>query len=232
MKPVAIIPARGGSKRIPGKNIIDFCGKPMIAWTIEAAIQSRCFSRIVVSTDCKNIATISKNYGAEVPFIRTLHADDYSTVSEATLWTAERLLRDQCEEPQHIVQLMANTPLRKCQTIINFVSHLYQIENGSLISCFEPSFGAPNWAIQVKNDKGVGEFVFKSDKTTRSQDLTRYLLPTGAVWGASLSHLRAYKSFYGDEFNVFEIPWLEALDIDTPDELEICKILADATICG
>ena len=67
---IAVIPARGGSKRIPRKNIKLFCGKPMIAWSIEVAVKSECFDRIIVSTDDEEIASISKNYGAEVQFIR------------------------------------------------------------------------------------------------------------------------------------------------------------------
>ncbi len=81
---IAIIPARGGSKRIPEKNIIDFAGKPMIAWSIEAALKSNLFDRVIVSTDDIKIADIAKQWGAEVPFLRKECADDYSTVSEAT----------------------------------------------------------------------------------------------------------------------------------------------------
>ena len=69
-KILAIIPARGGSKRIPKKNIIDFQGKPMIAWTIEAALESEVFSKVIVSTDDELISNVSKQYGASVPFLR------------------------------------------------------------------------------------------------------------------------------------------------------------------
>lgn len=90
---VAIIPARGGSKRIPGKNIKDFFGKPAIAYSIEAAIASRCFDRIIVSTDDEHIARVAISYGAEVPFIRPAEiADDFSTtgqvIKHALLWLA------------------------------------------------------------------------------------------------------------------------------------------------
>jgi pseudaminic acid cytidylyltransferase len=71
-----VIPARGGSKRIPGKNIRDFCGKPMIAWSVEAALKSRCFDRVVVSTDSREIAEIAEQYGAEIPFFRPASLSD------------------------------------------------------------------------------------------------------------------------------------------------------------
>ena len=70
---LAVIPARGGSKRIPRKNIKEFCGKPMIAWSIEAALESNCFDRVVCSTDDEEIADIAREYGAEIPFIRPAH---------------------------------------------------------------------------------------------------------------------------------------------------------------
>ena len=80
---VAIIPARGGSKRIPRKNIRDFCGKPMIAYSIEAAILSGCFDKVLVSTDDPEIAAVSKQYGAEVPFVRPSEiANDFATTTE------------------------------------------------------------------------------------------------------------------------------------------------------
>ena len=78
---IAIIPARGGSKRIPKKNIIDFNGKPMIAWTIKAALESKLFSKVLVSTDSEEIAEISQKYGADVPFLRRSFSDDITPVS-------------------------------------------------------------------------------------------------------------------------------------------------------
>ena len=79
LKRVAIIPARGGSKRIPRKNIRDFCGKPMIGWSIEAARASGCFDRIIVSTDDREIAELAKRFGADVPFLRPPElSDDYA----------------------------------------------------------------------------------------------------------------------------------------------------------
>ena len=230
MKPIAVIPARGGSKRIPGKNIIDFCGKPMIAWTIEEAIKSNCFSRIIVSTDCHKIAAISERYGAEVPFLRTEGADDFSAVSVATLWTIEKLFDGAVEDSTNVIQLMANTPLRGYKTIVRFAEKLIELGGSSLISCFETKFGAPNWAIQMDSSTSLGRFVFNSAKTQRSQDLVRYLMPTGSIWGANFKNLKANNSFYSDNFNVFEMSWLEALDIDTPEELEICESLSKSLL--
>jgi len=82
---LCVIPARGGSKRIPRKNIREFCGKPMITWSIRAAISSECFDRIIVSTDDEQIADISRTYGADVPFIRSAELSDDQTVLQSVL---------------------------------------------------------------------------------------------------------------------------------------------------
>jgi CMP-N-acetylneuraminic acid synthetase len=117
-KVVAIIPARGGSKRIPKKNIIDFNGKPLIAWTIEAAKKSGLFEKIIVSTDSEEIAEVAREYGAEVPFLRDTAADDHSPVSEATLRTILQL-EEAGEFYDEVVQLFAVCPLRDDVDIIN-----------------------------------------------------------------------------------------------------------------
>jgi CMP-N-acetylneuraminic acid synthetase len=85
VKHIAIILARGGSKRLPRKNILDFHGKPLLAWTVEAALHSGKFDRVLVSTDDREIADIARSFGAEVPFLRKIAAGDHASSSEATL---------------------------------------------------------------------------------------------------------------------------------------------------
>ena len=116
---VAVIPARGGSKRIPKKNIRLLNGKPLIAYTILAAIESSLFRRVVVSTDSKEIAEIAVELGSEVPFLRDANlADDITPVSEVTADALCRLASsgDRCE---YVAQLMANCPLRNATDICN-----------------------------------------------------------------------------------------------------------------
>ncbi len=223
-KPIVIIPARGGSKRIPKKDIVDFHGKPMIAWTIEAALQSDCFSNVVVSTDCEEIAEVAQAFGAEIPFLREQYADDYSTVSEATCWTIEKMVQDGFSQPDYVVQMMANVPLKTEKTICDFTRELTKDSERSLISCFEPRFSPPQWALAQKED-GTGAFIFDEFLNKRSQDMPELLMPTGAIWGAKWNYLKEHNSFYGPNFRVYQMDWIEALDIDTPEELEICRAL-------
>ena len=112
MKVIAVIPARGGSKRIPKKNIIDFMGKPMLAWTIEAAIKSNLFDKIILSTDSEEIAKVGRDYGLEVPFLRKEKNDDISPVSEATIAAIKQAEAYYNEKYDIVVQLMANAPIR------------------------------------------------------------------------------------------------------------------------
>lgn len=115
---LCVIPARGGSKRIPRKNVREFCGKPMIAWSIEAALKSECFDRIIVSTDDAEIADLSREYGAEVPFIRPAElADDYSTtvavIKHALLWQIEH-----STSPDNVCCIYATAPFIRSSHII------------------------------------------------------------------------------------------------------------------
>ncbi|NCC62103.1 MAG: pseudaminic acid cytidylyltransferase, partial [Verrucomicrobiae bacterium] len=98
MSAIAIIPARGGSKRIPRKNIRDFCGKPIIAYSIEVALQSGLFNRVIVSTDDREIADVSQRYGADIPFMRPKAlADDYTGTHEVMVHALERMIALGCD---------------------------------------------------------------------------------------------------------------------------------------
>ena len=108
---LAIIPARGGSKRIPRKNIKMFCGKPMIAWSIDAALNSGCFDRVVVSTDDYEIAAVAKTYGAEVPFIRPIEiSGDFSGTTEVVAHSTKWLI-DQGAKVSGVCCIYATAPI-------------------------------------------------------------------------------------------------------------------------
>lgn len=107
---LAVIPARGGSKRIPRKNIKLFCGKPMIAWSIEAALRSACFDRIIVSTDDAEIASVAKNYGAEAPFMRPPELSDDHTGTIPVIAHAINWQNDQATPVDEICCVYATAP--------------------------------------------------------------------------------------------------------------------------
>ncbi|MEI7474102.1 MAG: acylneuraminate cytidylyltransferase family protein [bacterium] len=218
---IAIIPARGGSKRIPDKNIVDFFGKPLIAYTIEAAKNSCLFDKIIVSTDCEKIKKISENYGAEVPFLRDKYSDDLSSVAQATLRTLTQCNEILEESYTNVVQLMPNCPLRNEKDIIK-AYEFYQENNADLlVSCFEYNWMNPWWALKVENNKG--QFIFKEELKKRSQDLDKLYCPTGSIWMGKSEILKKTQSFYSDETLFYQLNWKSSIDIDNYDDLEMAK---------
>lgn len=118
MNVLAYIPARGGSKRIPNKNIRDFCGKPLIAYAIEQGKAHSKVDRVIVDTDDDEIAKVAKRYGAEVPFLRPKElATDTAQATDALLYLLERLKKDEGYEPTHILILQSTSPLRELRDI-------------------------------------------------------------------------------------------------------------------
>lgn len=221
---IAIIPARGGSKRIPKKNIIDFNGLPMIAWTIRAAKQSELFNRIIVSTDDSEIAEISKKFGAEVPFLRTDCADDYSKVSAATICALHQAMNYWQEEYNVVIQLMANCPLRTSEDIKTLVSVFETEDRTAQISCFEYGWMNPWWAATI--DKvGRPEQIFSDTLTQRSQDLPKLYCPTGAIWISTVKALVTHKTFYSPDHTFEPISLKSAMDIDNYEDLKIANAL-------
>lgn len=222
MKNIAIIPARGGSKRIPKKNIIDFLGKPMIAWTIRAAIESELFDKILVSTDDIEIADIAKSFGAEVPFLRGEAEDDFSPVSQATLSALKQAENFWATEFDTVVQLMPNCPLRDQQNIVDAFAEYSSSSSNSQISAFEFGWMNPWWAVKLDLNKRPTS-VFPDALEHRSQDLDKLYCPTGAIWITSGDTLKREETFYGPK-HVFSImPWTSAVDIDEYDDLEMAK---------
>ena len=146
MNAIAIILARGGSKRLPGKNQRIFFGKPLVAWTVEAALQSKCFDKVLLSTDSEEIARIGINYGAEVPFLRNAAFDDHATSSEATLAALDQAESFWGESFGIVAQLMANCPLRSSLHLRDAMSTFVQADAPAQISCFNFGWMNPWWA--------------------------------------------------------------------------------------
>jgi N-acylneuraminate cytidylyltransferase len=221
---IAVIPARGGSKRIPRKNIIDFCGRPMIAWTIEAACESRLFSRVLVSTDDAEIAALSRANGAEVPFLRDAAAEDEAPVANATITALRQAQEHWRENYRTVVQLMPNCPLRGAGDILNAVERFRSSGAPFLVSCFKYGWMNPWWAHRV-DASGHPEPLFKDTLARRSQELDALYCPTGAIWIADVDALQASQTFYGTGHIFHPIEWESAVDIDDEGDLSMARAL-------
>jgi CMP-N-acetylneuraminic acid synthetase len=224
MKKIAIIPARGGSKRIPQKNIVDFMGKPMMAWTIVSAIESNLFDRIILSTDSEEYAEVGKKYGLEVSFLRKNKNDDISPVSEATIEAIRQAEYHYQEKYDIVVQLMANAPLRTSRDIINHYNIFIENERNFQISCFEFGWMNPWWSVKLDENKKP-EWMLPEGFNKRSQDLPNLYCPSGVIWIAKVNALFESNTFYGPDFKFCEIDWKSAVDIDDYNDLEFAKAL-------
>lgn len=222
MVAIAVIPARGGSKRVPRKNILDFAGRPMIAWTIEAARSCGKFDRVLISTDDAEIAEIGRQYGAEVPFLRDSAADDQSHVSAATLVALTQAETYWGERYDTVAQLMPNCPLRGASAITDAMDAFATREEGFQISCFKYGWMNPWWAVTL-DSKGHPKPLFADAMTRRSQDLETLYCPTGAIWIADVEALRKSGTFYGPGHAFHPLPWADAVDIDDWEDLEMAK---------
>lgn len=219
---IAIIPARGGSKRIPRKNIIDFQGLPMIAWTIRAAIGSGAFAHVIVSTEDEEIAAVSRAHGAEAPFLRDSHYDDVSTVSQATVAALAQAKRHYGEPFDIVVQLMANCPLRDSDDIRAGLKSFEAAGSEFQLSCFRFGWMNPWWALTL-DASGQGAWAFPEASGVRSQDLPPLYCPTGAIWIARTEALRAAQTFYGPGHRFQPVSWIAAVDIDDEEDLAFAR---------
>jgi N-acylneuraminate cytidylyltransferase len=221
---IAVIPCRGGSKRVPRKNVRLLHGKPAVAYTIEAALMSGVFQSVIVSTDSEEIAEVSRAYGAEVPFVRDSSlADDYTPVSAVTLDVLNRLV-PQSGIYDNVCQLMANCPLRTASAIRDSYAQFLETAALSQISVTEYGWFNPWWAM-TRDDQNALTPLFKEQMETRSQDLPTLYCPTGAVWWAKPDVLRQYGTFYAPNYRGWAIPWQQAVDIDTEEDWKMAEVL-------
>ncbi|TVO35735.1 cytidylyltransferase domain-containing protein [Vibrio algivorus] len=176
-KLIAIIPARGGSQRLPRKNVLPLQGKPLIGWTIEAAWQSKYVDRVLVSTDDIEIATISKQFGAEVPELRPhrLASDSASTHD-----VIEHVLNSFCHDEYAFILLQPTSPLR-CSIDIDFAWELFTQKQVDGVISVCPCEHSPLWSNHLSTDLSLDGFI-RSDNNKRSQDLDEYHRLNGAIY--------------------------------------------------
>jgi N-acylneuraminate cytidylyltransferase len=223
MTNLAVIPARGGSKRIPRKNIKHFFGKPIIGWTIEAALASQCFDRIVVSTDDDEIAQVARAFGAETPFNRPSelandHAGTIPVVAHATRWCI-----DQGDSPSLVCCLYATAPFITPQDLQTGLS-LMQTQN--IDYAFAVSrFGYPiQRAMRIRKDGRV-EMLDPTKFHTRSQDLEEAWHDAGQFyWGRAAAWL-AQRPVLDPGSAPIVLPSHRVQDIDTPDDWARAEVL-------
>jgi N-acylneuraminate cytidylyltransferase len=218
-----VMPARGGSKRIPRKNIKEFCGKPIIAWSIEAALASECFDRVVVSTDDEEIAAVAREWGAEVPFMRPQElADDYvgtaAVVRHAIEWFT---VHDAA--PDLVCCIYPTAPFVEANDIARGLDALLSMGSDYAISV--TSFPYPiQRAVRITAEGGL-EMFYPEYFNTRSQDLEEAYHDAGQFYWGLADAWGNEKSLFSRGTTPVILPSHRVQDIDTPEDWERAEIM-------
>lgn len=223
-KVLAIIPARGGSKGIKRKNLKELGDKPLIAWSIDHAINSKYIDYFIVSTDDDEIAEVAKHYRSAVIFRPHSLASDDASVIDCIVHAVELL------EPYDIIALLQPTsPFRTFQDIDRCLELLVQSEDvPAVVSLTEPS-KSPYWTYKLVENKLVS--LIEEDTNVPRQKLTETFVLNGAVYVANTEWLINNRSFISENTMGYKMPWEKSVDIDTEFDLWLCrKMLEDSII--
>jgi len=223
MSSIAIIPARGGSKGIPKKNLRKLQGKPLIAHTIEQAFSCKYLDEVIVSTDDPEISDISKEYGAEIPFLRPkkLAEDDSSTI-DVVMHSIDFLETNEYY-PKTLVLLQPTSPLRTVEDIENALKLYIKHDVDSVVSVSEFDH-SPYWSMKIENDYLKPNFGEKFLKMRR-QDLPQLYMPNGSIYISSPEDLRKFNGFFGDKIIPYIMPKERSVDIDTMLDFKLAELL-------
>ena len=228
---IAIIPARGGSTRISRKNVREFGGRPLLSWTIDAALGATHVGRVVVSTDDAEIAAVAEDEGVEVPFRRDQHADDHATASMATIRALAQAERHWGEQYEWVTQLLPTCPLRRAHHVDAAIEAFQAAGAPAQISCSPYLLGEPYWAVTL-DEQGQPTPLLPEHQERRSQDLPELWCPTGACWVAEVQALRAAGTFYLPGHRFEPIGWRAAVDIDTEEQWQLAEAVHRVTYGG
>ena len=213
MSLLAVIPARGGSKGILGKNIKLLSGKPLIAWTIDAAKQAQCIDRIIVSTDDPKIKEVAEKCGAEVPFLREAKfATDENSSIDLALDVAQKL-----PGFDWMLLLQPTSPLRTSSDIDDIFKFCQDHKVSSAVSVCESS-EHPYWMYQKNESFSLHPFISDRPEITRRQDLPKAYCLNGALYLAKVDWLLKHHSFIGPQTLGFVMPRKRSIDLDTMEE--------------
>ncbi len=212
MKNIAIIPARSGSKGLPDKNIKDLCGKPMLAYTIEAALKSNMFDEVMVSTDSEKYADIAREYGANVPFLRS----EKNSSDKASSWDmVEEVLnryKDMGETFDTFCLLQPTSPLRTEKNIAEAYSLYDEKQATAVVSVCEVEH-SPKWSNTLDDTLSLNGFVKPNDAGQRQQQDTYYRL-NGAVYIVDIEHFGQTHFFYDEGAYGYIMDRRESVDVD------------------
>lgn len=221
-KSIAIITARGGSKRIPKKNIKEFCGKPIIAYAIEAANRSGIFKEVMVSTDSMEIAQIARRYGAVIPFMRSeKNSDDFATTEDVVMEVVSEY-RKRGEEFDYVCCLYPTTPFISGDMLREAANLMEEKMPAVVIPVVQ--FSYPPQRCFVIDDAGYAKFKYPQYVRTRSQDLEKEYHDAGQFYIYNVEKLFALKGCIEEDFVPIILPEICVQDIDTISDWKLAEL--------
>ena len=223
---LAIIPARSGSKGVKDKNIRDLCGKPLLAYSIEAAIKSNCFNEVMVSTDSEYYADIARRYGASVPFLRS----SVTATDKASSWDMVEEVLDKYEQTgrsfQSFCLLQPTSPLRTEKDIVEAYSLYNKKASFAVVSVCEAEH-SPLWSGQLPEDNALDGFIdFESAK--QRQATGKFYRLNGAIYIVNISRFREDKFIYQKGSYAYVMAQANSVDIDTELDFKIAETIYKA----
>jgi CMP-N,N'-diacetyllegionaminic acid synthase len=223
---IALIPARGGSKSLPNKNILDLAGKPMIAYTIEAALSAKSINRVIVSTDSEKIANISKEYGAEIPFMRPKDlAEDHSYSIDTYIYTINKINEQSDTIIDEFVVLLPTSPFRTGKHIDEAIDYFYKTNADSIIS-IEKLDRPLEWMLEIDKDEILKLKYNQTLLQGNRQYATKLFAPNGAIYILRNSLLIKNRSYYSEKTKGYIMDKISSIDVDEPEDFEIANIIA------
>jgi pseudaminic acid cytidylyltransferase len=226
MSTVAIIPARGGSKRIPRKNVKRFAGLPMIAHSIGAAQRANVFDRIVVSTDDDEIAGVAVQYGAEVPFRRPVALSDDFATTDAVLGHAVEWLAEHGETVEYFCCIYATAPFLRPEYLLQGLKLLRT--TGAATAFSVATYQSTIFRALKLNERGRLEMLWPENRARRSQDLAVAYHDAGQFYWADADKYRVQKQVYSDDAVPVVLPRRLVQDIDTQEDWEAAERMYEA----
>jgi len=221
---IAIIPARGGSKRLPKKNIKQFCGKPLIVWSIEAAIEYGKFDLVIVSTDSKEIAEVATLAGAYVPFIRPASiANDAATTDDVVLHAVNWLEKVEQKEVGLVTLLQPTSPLRDASDIREAMN-LYNIKNAEAVISVCELDHPIQYCNRLPEDLSMSEFL-PNNVPSRSQELSTYYRLNGAIYIFQRKYAENLRNMYSAFSYAYVMDRVKSIDIDTEYDFFIAECI-------
>ena len=223
---LAIIPARGGSKRLPRKNVLNLKGKSLIGWSIEAASKSKYIDEVMVTTDDKEIAEISNFFGANVPFIRPDYlSNDFSERSEVIKHAIDFYKNELEKKFDYLIFLQPTSPLRDEIDIDKSIEYMFDKNGDAVVSVCEVEHPV-HWSGKLPEDKNMSKFLDNAVVQLRSQDLEKYYRLNGAIYICNVQKfLEEGCMFLKEDIFAFEMTQEKSVDIDTKLDFKIAEVL-------